>query len=69
LVERPAARLDRTTSDVSSASDAVIASGRLKARNSVSASGRSMRNGRTMSRVSVRGFASSAAALTGIRNL
>ena len=48
---RAAAMLDRTTSDSSPDSELVSASGRLKARKSVSGSGRSMRNGSTIRRV------------------
>ena len=54
--KRAAALLERTTSDSSPASEAVSASGRLKARNSVSGSGRSIVNGSTISRVTLRGL-------------
>ena len=57
---RDAARLERTTSDFSAESEVVNASGRLNARKSVSGSGRSMRNGRTIRRVTA--FGSSGAA-------
>jgi hypothetical protein len=43
--------LERTTSERRPPSELATASGKLKARNSVSASGRSIRNGSTMSRV------------------
>ena len=51
LENREAARLDRTTSDCRPESDAVMASDRLNAKKSVSGSGRSTRNGKTISRV------------------
>ena len=54
---RAAARLERTTSDFRPESEVVNASGRLKARKSVSGSGRSMRNGRTIRRVTGLGSA------------
>ena len=49
------AAVDRTTSVPSPESDAVIASGRLKLRKSVSSSGRRGRNGSTTRRVIARG--------------
>ena len=51
-VAGPADRLDRTITDSRPDSAAETASGRLKARKSVSASGRSSRKGSTISRVS-----------------
>ncbi len=51
----PADRLDRTITDSRPDNAAETASGRLKARKSVSASGRSRRNGNTISRVSATG--------------
>ena len=62
-----AAMLERTTSDSRPESDAVSASGRLKARNSVSGSGRSIRKGRTIRRVSRGACGCSAADETGMR--
>ena len=59
--------LDRTTSDCRTDSELVSASGRLKARNSVSASGRSIRKGSTIRRLSDFNR-SSAPDVTGIRN-
>ncbi len=53
VAKRAATALDRTISALLPESDVAMASGRLKARKSVSASGRSTRNGRTTSRVSV----------------
>ena len=52
-----AVRLDRTRSDSSPESDVESASERLNDRKSISGSGRSMRNGRTMRRVIGRGAA------------
>ena len=51
--KRPATALERTTSDSMPDSVVVIASARLNARKSVSASGRRIRNGSTTSRVIV----------------
>jgi hypothetical protein len=53
---RDAAKLERTTSDFSAESEVVNASGRLKAKKSVSGSGRSMRNGKMIRRMT--GFGS-----------
>ena len=50
---RAAVALERTISEPMPDSDVAIASGRLKARKSVSGSGRSTRNGSTTMRVSV----------------
>jgi hypothetical protein len=52
--KRTAVALDRTTSDPVPESEVAIASGRLKARKSVSGSGRRMRNGSTTSRTRAR---------------
>ena len=52
--KRAAVALERTTSEPMPESDVAMASGRLKARKSVSGSGRRTRNGSTTSRVSAR---------------
>jgi hypothetical protein len=59
--------LERTTSDARPDREFVIASGRLNVKNSMSAAGRSIRNGRTSKRVTATG-ASVFADSTGIRN-
>jgi hypothetical protein len=55
--KRAARALERTTIEPMRESDVAIASGRLKARKSVSGSGRRMRNGSTTRRVSGRASA------------
>ena len=55
--KRAAVALERTTSERMPDSEVAIASGRLKARKSVSGSGRSTRKGRTTMRVSARASA------------
>ena len=52
--KRAAAKLERTINDSRPANELVMASGRLKARKSVSGSGRRMRNGSTIKRLITR---------------